>query len=391
MRVAFYAPLKAPDHPVPSGDRRMARGFADLLASLGHEVELGCHFRSYDRDGDADRQQRLAALGARLAEGLLQRYRRRPVARRPQLWFTYHLYHKAPDWLGPTVSRTLGIPYVVAEASIAGKQAAGRWAAGHAASLAAIGAAESILAMTRLDLPGLEGAVTDQRRIELFPPFLDASPFVAACENRATTRRRLAADHRLDPQQPWLLAVAMMRYDVKLQSFRLLAQALERIADLAWQILLVGDGPARGDVEALFAPFGDRVRFLGALPGPGLPQIYAAADLYVWPACNEAYGMALLEAQAAGMPVVAGAEGGVADVVGDGISGRLVKPRSPADLAEAVRTLLLDRSQRRAMGQSAQMRVLSRHTTRVAGAKLAAIMAKLEAGMSIGADRCASA
>lgn len=391
MRVAFYAPLKAPDHPVPSGDRRMARGFADLLASLGHEVELGCHFRSYDRDGDMDRQQRLAALGARLADGLLQRYRRRPVARRPQLWFTYHLYHKAPDWLGPTVSRTLGIPYVVAEASIAGKQAAGRWAAGHAASLAAINAAESVLAMTRLDLPGLAGAVTDQRRIELFPPFLDANPFVAACENRATTRRRLAADHRLDPQQPWLLAVAMMRYDVKLQSFRLLAQALERVADLAWQILLVGDGPARGDVEALFAPFGDRVRFLGALPGPSLPQIYAAADLYVWPACNEAYGMALLEAQAAGMPVVAGAEGGVADVVGDGISGCLVKPRSPADLAEAVRTLLLDPSQRRAMGKSAQMRVLSRHTTRVAGAKLAVVMAKLEPGMSIGTDRCASA
>lgn len=390
MRVAFYAPLKSPDHPVPSGDRRMARGFADLLASLGHEVELGCHFRSYDRDGDKDRQQRLAAFGTRLAEGLLQRYRRRPMARRPQLWFTYHPYHKAPDWLGPTISRTLGIPYVVAEASIAGKQAAGRWAAGHAASLAAIGAAEAILAMTRLDLPGLAGAVSDQRRLQLFPPFLDADPFVAACGNRAAARRRLAAEHGLDRNRPWLLAVAMMRHDVKLRSFQLLAQALEHVVDLRWQVVLVGDGPARSEVEALFAPFGDRVRFVGALPGSALPEVYAAADLYVWPACNEAYGMALLEAQAAGVPVVAGAEGGVEDVVDPAI-GCLVKPRSPAALAEAVRTLLLEPSRRQAMGQAAQVRVRSWHATSVASVRLAAMLAKLEARMSIGADRCASA
>lgn len=182
----------------------------------------------------------------------------------------------------------------------------------------------------------------------------------------------------------------MMRHDVKLRSFQLLAQALEHVVDLVWQVLLVGDGPARGDVEALFAPFGNRVRFVGALPESGLPEIYAAVDLYVWPACNEAYGMALLEAQAAGVPVVAGAEGGVEDVV-DPASGCLVKPRSPAALAEAVRTLLLEPSRRRAMGQAAQMRVLSWHATSVASVRLAAVLAKLEAGMSIGADRCASA
>ena len=43
----------------------------------------------------------------------------------PELWFTYHLYHKAPDWLGPRIAGALGIPYVVAEASFAPKQAGG--------------------------------------------------------------------------------------------------------------------------------------------------------------------------------------------------------------------------------------------------------------------------
>ena len=87
------------------------------------------------------------------------------------------------------------------------------------------------------------------------------------------------------------------------------------MADLPWQLLVVGDGEARGEVAALFAPLRRAGALLGALPAAALPSVYAAADLYVWPACNEAYGMALLEAQAAGVPVVAGAEGGVAEVV----------------------------------------------------------------------------
>ena len=66
---------------------------------------------------------------------------------------------------------------------------------------------------------------------------------------------------------------------------------------------------------------GDRVRLLGPVAEPDLPPLYAACDLYVWPAVAEAYGMAMLEAQAAGLPVLAGREGGVADIVDDGDHG----------------------------------------------------------------------
>ena len=122
MRIAFYAPLKPPDHPVPSGDRRVARLFLEALRLAGHEPFVASRLRSFDRGGDPLRQARLAALGRRAAERLLRRWRRTPQAA-PQLWFTYHLYYKAPDWLGPAVSRALGIPYVVAEASHAPKAA----------------------------------------------------------------------------------------------------------------------------------------------------------------------------------------------------------------------------------------------------------------------------
>ena len=139
MRVAFYAPLKPPDHPVPSGDRRMARAFVRLLESLGHEVELVSRFRSYDRAGDPMRQQRLLVLGQRLAARLVRRFAPHP----PDLWFTYHLYHKAPDHLGPAVATRLGIPYIAAEASLARRRAQGSWAVGYAASLRTLEQADS--------------------------------------------------------------------------------------------------------------------------------------------------------------------------------------------------------------------------------------------------------
>ncbi|MGD9510573.1 MAG: glycosyltransferase family 4 protein, partial [Geminicoccaceae bacterium] len=136
-----------------------------------------------------------------------------------------------------------------------------------------------------------------------------------------------------------------------------------------------GDGEARDEIAAMFAAFGDRVRMHGAVPLSALPAIYAAADLHVWPALNEAYGMALLEAQAAGLPVVAGREGGVPDVVVDGVTGLLAEPRSVPAFAAAVRRLLLDPARRRAMGASARERVLVHHDLPIARTRLSAALA----------------
>jgi glycosyltransferase involved in cell wall biosynthesis len=378
MVVAFYAPLKPPDHPVPSGDRRMAGAFVGLLESLGHEVELAARLRSHDRAGSRVRQERLRALGQRLAARLVAGYRLRPPPRRPSLWFTYHCYHKAPDWLGPVVARELAIPYVVAEASVAQRQAHGPWAVGHAATLEALAAADLVLAMTRKDLAGLASVVDVPGRLVLFPPFLEAAPFVAASAVRDEARARLAPVWRLDATRPWLLAVAMMRDDVKRLSYEILATALDRLGAQEWQLIVVGAGEALGLVEALFAGLGpDRVRFVGALAPEALPEVYAAADLLVWPACGEAYGMVLLEAQAAGTPVVAGAEGGVPDIVLPGETGLLVEPRRAEPFAAAIATLLADPDRRREVGRRAQARLLSRHDVVVARQRLDQALGRL--------------
>lgn len=369
MRIAFYAPLKPPDHPRPSGDRRVARLLMTALALAGHEVTLAARLRSWDGRGDPVRQARLAAMGGRLAQRLLRRYG--TSAARPQAWLTYHLYYKAPDWIGPRVTAALGIPYVIAEASVAHKRAAGAWALGHQATLDAVAQAHTIIALNPADVPALPATC----RVERLRPFLDTAPYSAAAARRSEARAALTRQHALDASVPWLLAVAMMRPGDKLASYRLLAAGLARLTDRPWHVLLVGDGPARDAVRAAFDLLpAERLHWLGARDPEALPALYAAADLLVWPAIGEAYGMALLEAQAAGLPVVAGSSGGVDTIVRDGATGVLAPPGDAAAFAAAVRDLLGDPGRRRSMGAAARAAVAADHGLAQASARLDAIV-----------------
>ncbi|MEM9439758.1 MAG: glycosyltransferase family 4 protein [Pseudomonadota bacterium] len=361
--VAFYAPLKSPDHPTPSGDRRMARALITALEQGGHEVTLASRFRSYDRNGDRERQIRLRRLGTRFANRLIKRYETMPDTRRPKAWITYHGYHKSPDWLGPAVQQALCIPYVMIETSIAGKQAGGPWDLGHRSTETGLQAADVILAMTRVDQAGLAPLIRPPGRLTRLPPFLDPKPYREAHQARARCRRELSGRFGLDCHKPWLLAVGMMRDDVKCQSYEALAEVLQRLTDYSWQLLIVGGGVALPRIEKAFRSFGsERVRYAGILAEDRLPACYAAADVYAWPAIREAYGMAFLEAQASGLPVVAGREGGVQDVVRDGVTGLLTNPRDLDAMAAALATLLNDQVQRSAMSQAAQAFVEEEHS-----------------------------
>jgi glycosyltransferase involved in cell wall biosynthesis len=354
VRIAFYAPLKSPTHSTPSGDRRVAELLMEALERAGHRVELASTFRSYDRDGDPTRQAALREEGLALGRRLARRWREGPAASRPELWFTYHVYYKAPDWLGPEASAALGIPYVIAEASYAPKRAGGPWAIGHEATADAVRRAALVLSPTRYDVACLEPLVDARDRIVLLPPFLDATPFRAAAGARAQHRARLAAAYRIDAGMPWIVAAAMMRPGDKLASYRALAAALARLKDLPWRLIVAGDGPVRAEVEAAIdAAAPGRAHFLGELGLVELAAVYAASDLCAWPAVNEAYGMALLEAQASGVPVVACALRGVPDVVEDGRTGLLVPPGDDEAMAQGLRALLTDDARRAALGRAA--------------------------------------
>ncbi len=375
MRLAFYAPLKPPDHAVPSGDRRMAQLLMTALAAKGHEVELAARFRSHDGAGNPQRQMRLAALGGKLAHRVTRRLLARPHDQRPRAWITYHLYYKAPDWLGPRVSAALGIPYVVIEASLAQKRAGGPWSMGHAAVTAAVARANAVVSMHAIDQAGVASAVAHPGRLHRLKPFLDVAPFAAALRSREDQRAMLAARHALPLHEPWLLTVAMMRPGDKLASYRVLGQALATCLARPWRLIVVGAGSAESDVRACLAPIDSRIVHVGLVAPDAIAPYYAAADLQVWPAINEAYGITFLEGHASALPAVAGNAGGVGEIIRDGRTGWLVPPSDAAAFAAAVDTALANPEQRRARGTAAWAKIAADHGLAPAGDALDRILA----------------
>jgi len=122
------------------------------------------------------------------------------------------------------------------------------------------------------------------------------------------------------------------------------------------RLALVGDGPYRQQLETLFA--GSAAHFVGYLAGDELASAYASADAFLFPSSTETLGLVLLEAMAAGCPVVGANRGGIPDIVSDGENGCLYEPDGPdggaGSLTAAALRLLGDPEQRQQLRRKAR-------------------------------------
>jgi glycosyltransferase involved in cell wall biosynthesis len=360
-RIAFYAPLKAPDDPVPSGDRTMARGLLAALADTGlGKPEIASRLRSRDGQGDAGVQRTIVAA----AEAEIARLSRTEA---PVLWLTYHSYYKAPDLLGPTLSKHWGVPYALVEATRARKRLHGPHERFAAAAEHACDRADVIFYMTGHDRQALERHRPDGQALVHLRPFLNRTDL-------PPERTRAAGDTIR------LLACAMFRPGDKMASYASLAAALRQVEAVSWRLGIIGDGPARAEAEALFSAFGSKVEFLGALPQDEVAARLADADLLVWPGVGEAYGMIYLEAQAEGCPAIAEDRPGVSEVVREG--GWLLRPDDPSEFARTIERLAADPAARRAAGRRGREQVAADHLRGAACETLQAALLPLTEGRS---------
>jgi Glycosyl transferases group 1 len=357
MKIAFYSPLKSPNHPVPSGDRLMARQLIACLKRCGHCVEIVSELRAFIAD-PADEQGRDALLGDADAEIARLRVIWEQQGR-PDLWFCYHPYYKSPDLIGPALCTLFSLPYVTAEASYSHRRNIGVWTGLQDRVLDGVRHAAVNICLTGRDRAGLQ-ASAPEAVVASLKPFIDAD-----------------ATLKTMPQpEPFRLAtVAMMRAGDKLASYRALAQALALIHDVPWRLSIVGDGPMRDDVHVLFAGLPDgRIEWHGQREPGEVADILSRSALYVWPGCGEAYGLAYLEAQAAGVPVVAWATAGVPEVVDSGTTGILTAPDDVDSFAAAISALLNNDEERRQMASNARLRVLRDHSLDAASRTLDGIL-----------------
>jgi glycosyltransferase involved in cell wall biosynthesis len=188
-------------------------------------------------------------------------------------------------------------------------------------------------------------------RTEVIPNALDPAPHAAAAHRRESVRERLGWGQ---DDVVWL-AVGRVEHqkghDVLLAAFADVAVTASEA-----RLVIVGDGAARDSVAALAAPLGPAVELLGERDD--VPDLLAAADGLVLASRWEGLPNVVMEAMAAGLPVVATSVGGTAELVDDGVTGRLVPADDPAALAAALLAGTRDGdAARRAMGDRGRARI----------------------------------
>jgi len=219
-----------------------------------------------------------------------------------------------------------------------------------------------------------------QRKLFLIPNGIDVDRF----RPDAPARRRLRAAMNV-PEEALLLGNAgwiapWKQVELFLEVARRVAPALPPAH--CWVIGDIPDARYAGYLAGLQKQarrhLGDRCRFLGARED--MPAVMAALDILVHTARAEPFGRVLMEAMAAGVPVVAFADGGVPDVVRDGETGILIPPGDVERMARAVRELGADAERRRRMGQAGRAHVASHFSAEAVARQMEQVYERVLAG-----------
>jgi phosphatidyl-myo-inositol dimannoside synthase len=226
-----------------------------------------------------------------------------------------------------------------------------RWATGHVDAFVALGAYQGQL---------LERLAVDRRRIVVSPEGVDVSRFEHV---DGAVLGEVRARHDLQGRRVMLTVSRLVERKGHDMVIRALPAILKAVPDAVY--LVVGRGPREEFLRRLAHETGvaESVVFCGAIPDRELAAYYTACDIFVMPSREvdgdiEGFGITFMEAAACGKPSVGGRTGGIAEAVVAGETGLLVDPGAPAEIADAVISLLTDPDLANRMGTAGRHRVV---------------------------------
>ena len=181
-------------------------------------------------------------------------------------------------------------------------------------------------------------------RVEVWQRGVDTALFRPNLRSEAM-RSRLTQGH---PDAPILIYIGRLSAEKEIDRIK---PVLESIPDA--RLALVGDGPYREELEQHFE--GTPTHFVGYLAGEELGAAYASADAFIFPSRTETLGLVLLEAMAAGCPVIAADAGGIPDIVTNGVNGFMFDPMDEQGAIVATQKLLGMKAERELLRQNARV------------------------------------
>ena len=261
--------------------------------------------------------------------------------------FHAHSYGYFPTFAGGFAEFMRGIPLVVTPHSDPGGATTSKRLFDRVVPPLTIRRASRVIALTSVEAENLVRLGVPSDRIRIIPNGVDLKEFAGLPPRRPNgDTTELLFVGRCYPRQKGL------EYLVKALPF---LRSRESI-----RLTIVGeDWGGVAMLQSLARALGveRQIAFRGALPRDEVIQAYASADIFVLPSLFEPFGIVLLEAMAAGLPVVASAVGGIVDVVADGKTGLLIPPGKPLALAAGLEQLISDSSLRARMAEEARRRV----------------------------------
>jgi len=268
-----------------------------------------------------------------------------------------HDFYAASSFYGAMASRAKGTPFILTQHNdqlpskvvnallyLFEGYTFGRYVLSHA---------QKIIALNTAIKAHLIATGTDENKIEIIPNAVDTRLFSPNCTNLLETKWGIS--------RPVILFVGRLVKDkgVKhlLQAF---SEVVEEIPEA--KLVIIGKGPKEKELKALSKKLDlNNVFFLGAVENRLMPNIYVGCDVLVLPSIREPFGNVVIEAMAAGKPVVGSYVGGIKDTIVHGVTGYHVEPRSSQQTSKYLTRLLKDKSLKKRLGKNARMRVLKHY------------------------------